>query len=283
MATSISRTQVDNIATIFFSKMAQLQIPSILSFDPHGDPNTTSQRWEKWKKSLGYFITASGITDDNRKQALLLHLIGEETQDIFETYPADKQGSANNYDCALELFNLHFKVKKNIPYERSTFNRAKQQPGEHLLNNLLTLYSEFGESVDDHFRDRIIDGCTSNKLKHKLLTEENLTIQKTIELEKTKDNADRQLESIENQSLPGNVEEANEAKHYNNRKTLKKKNHQKQQRNHYSKINNRHPANNNHQFRQHSDLQNDQRQIEFGRCLAKGHSSKDCKRRSNFL
>jgi hypothetical protein len=116
----------------FFNKknLAQLQIPAVTSFDPHGEPSTTSQRWEKWKKSFGYFIIASAIEDDTRKRALLLHLIGEETQDIFETYPPEKQGES--YEEAITLFDNHFKVKKNVPYERSTFNRTKQEAGESI-------------------------------------------------------------------------------------------------------------------------------------------------------
>ena len=151
--------------------MAQLQIPAVQSFNPHGEPSNTSQRWEKWKKSFGYFITASGITDDGRKRALLLHLVGEETQEIFETFPAAEQGES--YDEALNTLNNHFKVKKNVPFERSTFNRAKQQTDESIEQfstrlRKLSLYCEYGDSVDEHIRDRIIDACSSQKLRHKL-------------------------------------------------------------------------------------------------------------------
>ena len=65
--------------------MAQLQIPAVSSFQPHGDQNTVAQRWNKWKKSFNYLLAASGVTEGTRKKALLLHLIGTETRDIYDT------------------------------------------------------------------------------------------------------------------------------------------------------------------------------------------------------
>lgn len=64
---------------------AQLQIPSIAPFSPTGEPTSIAERWDKWKKSIEYFILASGIKKEERKKAFLLYLIGPETQNIFET------------------------------------------------------------------------------------------------------------------------------------------------------------------------------------------------------
>ena len=62
-----------------------IQLAAVPSFDPSGDPNTISQRWNKCKKSFVYCIEASRITNDVQKRNTLLHLVGIETQEIFET------------------------------------------------------------------------------------------------------------------------------------------------------------------------------------------------------
>ena len=42
-----------------------------------------------------------------------LHLVGPETQDIFQTLtPADQ-----SYDSALAALDTHFEVQKNVPFE----------------------------------------------------------------------------------------------------------------------------------------------------------------------
>jgi len=65
--------------------MAQLQILGIPPFKPHGDQKTVAHRWNDWKKSFSYFIIASGIRDNARQKVILLHLLGPETQRIFDT------------------------------------------------------------------------------------------------------------------------------------------------------------------------------------------------------
>ena len=41
-----------------------------------GDPNTVAQNWTEWKKSFEYFLGASGIRNDARQKAMLLHMVG---------------------------------------------------------------------------------------------------------------------------------------------------------------------------------------------------------------
>ncbi len=64
---------------------AAIHLPPIKEFDPKGDPSTVSQRWQKWKKSFLYFLNATGIQNDSQERVRLLHLLGDEVQDIFET------------------------------------------------------------------------------------------------------------------------------------------------------------------------------------------------------
>ena len=91
--------------------MAQIQLPAVAPFKPHGDPTSVSQRFAKWKKSFEYFLGASAITSDARKKATLLHLIGPEAQEIFETLsPVNK------------ATNLHYMLSINIFLFRRTFH-----------------------------------------------------------------------------------------------------------------------------------------------------------------
>ena len=64
--------------------MTHVQMPSVQSFKYFGDP-TVAQNWTKWKKSFEYFLGASGIRNDARQKAMLLHMVGPETQEVFET------------------------------------------------------------------------------------------------------------------------------------------------------------------------------------------------------
>ena len=166
--------------------MEALQIPSIPPFNQHGDQNSISQRCAKWKKRFDDFILASGITEDTCENTLLLHMRGQETQDIFDALTIETRGN-ETYKASLEAFDQHFCVKKNIPFERSIFRAAKQlekESIEHYITRLrqLAQYCEYGDEIDNNIRDQIISLCLSSKLRKRLLIAPELTLHKLAKI-----------------------------------------------------------------------------------------------------
>ena len=129
-------------------------LPAIPQFNPNGDPSSLGQRWNKWKKSFEYYLQAAAITDKARQRALLLHLVGPETQEIFETFSE----TGDDLKTALTKLDSYFSPKKNIPFERHKFHEAKQEPEESIdafVTRLRKLaeYCDFGTSLNDHIRN----------------------------------------------------------------------------------------------------------------------------------
>ena len=62
------------------------------------------------------------------KKNMLLHLVGSETQEIFDAL-ADTR---DTFDTALTALSNHFSVQKNVPYEQSKFHQAHQEQGESI-------------------------------------------------------------------------------------------------------------------------------------------------------
>ncbi|XP_064470096.1 uncharacterized protein K02A2.6-like [Ornithodoros turicata] len=59
-------------------------VTPIAVFDPHGEPSSIAQRWEKWLNRLENFIVASNVKDKKQQKAMLLHFAGEQVFDIYE-------------------------------------------------------------------------------------------------------------------------------------------------------------------------------------------------------
>ena len=57
------------------------EIASMPPFDPLEQTDRVGPRWDRWKTRLQFYIDARGITVDNRKPALLLHLAGPAVQE----------------------------------------------------------------------------------------------------------------------------------------------------------------------------------------------------------
>jgi hypothetical protein len=88
---------------------------------------------------------------------LLLHVAGEEVQDIIETL--DNTGT--KYDQAVAALSDYFKPRKHISFERRVFRHAKQKEDE-TIDNFIVRLSKLSVSCEyDRF---VLSPSTLNEL-----------------------------------------------------------------------------------------------------------------------
>ena len=145
------------------------------------------------------------------QKALLLHLVGPETQDIYDTLTPAR----TSFEDALTALSTHFEPTKNVTFERSAFHRTTQHQNETIEQYVtrlkpLSLHCEYGAETENNIRDQIITSCRSLKLWNKSLTETELTFEKTTRIAKTMENADHFTKTVEetNHSTGGDDEKA---------------------------------------------------------------------------
>ena len=252
-----------------------IQIPSIAPFDPTEDTTSTAQRWEKWVKSFQYFVIASNINNNERKRALLLHLIGPESQEIFDTLP----DTGNTFEEALTALEDYFKVKKNVPYERSVFGNAKQDSTESIEQFVtrlrkLSMNCEYGNKQSEHIRDQVIRGCKSSRFRTKLLEKKDLTLDDVLEIGKTREAAAHQSKQMDaaNNNASATEGSVNE---------LKKKPFRHRNRKFHTPANNNNKGQRDNQFRSGPSQPTQPRKLSCGRCGATGHKSHECRQSKN--
>ena len=158
---------------ILVTRMAE--ITSIPPFDPFEQTGSVGPRWDSRKTCLQYYIDAHGITVDNHKRALLLHLAGPAVQDIFATL----SDTGTSYMEALTALNTHFTPQKSLQFEQHTFRQAHQAPNES-ISQYVTRLRRLGEhcdfdkySLDEAIKDQLIEHCHSNTLRQRLLCEKS--------------------------------------------------------------------------------------------------------------
>ena len=87
----------------------------------------------------------------------------------------------------MSKFDDYFGVRKNLVFERATFNQARQlsdETAEHFITRLHRLAEtcEFGELKSDMIRDRLVIGIRDGQLSERLQLESDLTLQKAEKL-----------------------------------------------------------------------------------------------------
>jgi len=64
----------------------------INSFELTRDFIIDAQSWKKWKRSLELYLVAKGISNHKHKFATLLHLGGDDLQEIYDSLPQSANG-----------------------------------------------------------------------------------------------------------------------------------------------------------------------------------------------
>jgi hypothetical protein len=180
-----------------------LALPPCASFDPHGDASNVSQRWTRWLQSFETFAIASGVKDANQKGHLLLHCAGLEVQNIFTTL-----GAADNaYDTVKKALGDHFQPQSHTTYHRHVFRRTEQKPDETVSQFVtrlrqLSIGCEYGDNLEDFIKDQVVEACTNNTLRKKLLMETDLKLDKVLKLANALEASERQAPSFVHQAQP---------------------------------------------------------------------------------
>lgn len=164
-----------------------------------------AENFKRWRQRFDIYMEATGIAKSEeitaeRKVAILLHTIGAETLEIYNTLDL-KEEERKDYKKVLEKLQLYFIPLSNETVNRHLFNTRFQkddEPVDSFVTELKKLSKDcnFGELKDSLIRDRIICGISDLKIKDRLLREPNLDLLKCINICKAAEIAEKQTKQI---------------------------------------------------------------------------------------
>ncbi|CAC5395999.1 unnamed protein product [Mytilus coruscus] len=158
--------------------MDQLKPPIALSKE-----GNVSENWRKWKQKFQFYLDATEFNEKAEKLqcSLLLHCIGEDAVEVFNTFNflEDEKDQIAPLQLKFEQF---CNPIKNQTYERYKFHTCSQSEGENLY--------------DSFVRDRIVCGILSDNVRERLLRIPDLTLAKSIDICRASEVSKQQLKSI---------------------------------------------------------------------------------------
>lgn len=177
-------------------------------FACYTDPATLGPRWTRWLTSFELYADGKGLIMNNdtseknkqRRRALLLHLAGQDVQDIFSTLP--RTGEVTDYAAAVDALNTYFVPQVNAAYARQTFHKVSQKQGETVQQFCTRLRQaakdcDFQGDKDNQIRDAILSKCCSEYVRRKLLEEgPNLTLARALEVASQCERVEEQLAAM---------------------------------------------------------------------------------------
>ena len=148
-------------------------------------------------------FTAMNITRASQKKAMLLHYVGEETCDVFETItvPEPPEGS-DEYKTAVKTLADYFEPQKCVDYHVYAFRQEMQKSGENIVEfytrlQLLARKCQFADP-ELEIKRQIIQGTPSLRLRRKAI-EQSLNLENLLKVARAMETADEQTTEMEKQ------------------------------------------------------------------------------------
>lgn len=142
--------------------------------------------WQPWITRWDRYRVISGLSkqDSAAQVNTLLYAMGREAEDVLASLKLSDEQKLD-YDCVKNAFEKHFIPRRNIIYERATFNRRKQESHETVESFVTDLFKlaercQYGALKDELIRDRLVVGLLDTALSEKLQLDSALTLETAV-------------------------------------------------------------------------------------------------------
>jgi len=159
--------------------------------------NNLAENWRLFKQKWRNYAIITNLSQQAREYqvALFLHTIGDETLKVYNGFKFDTPDAARTVDEIIDKFEIFVVGEINETYERYVFNRRDQLEGKSfeafltVIRSLVKTCKYCDNCVNSILRDRIVLGIRDVTTQQILLRERALTLEKTIDICKSAENA----------------------------------------------------------------------------------------------
>ena len=161
------------------------------------------ESWDQYAERLQQFFVANEITDADRQRAIFLTVIGPETYALLRNLLSPETPVNKNLSDLIKILNEHFHPIPSEIVERFKFNTRVRCAGETVATFIAELrrlakYCNFGSTLDQMLRDRIVCGIQDEAIQRKLLAENKLTLTRATEIALAMEAAERDASDLRN-------------------------------------------------------------------------------------
>ena len=167
----------------------------------------SKEEWPQYSERVDHFFAANGIDDADKKKSAFLAMIGPVTYALLRNLVSPDKPGDKSYDELVSLLQEHYNPAPSETVQRSRFHSRFRKQGETVATFVselrsLAKFCNFGATLDNMLRDRIVCGINNGKIQQRLLAEKTLTLAKTIELAQGMETAAKNAKELSQQEAP---------------------------------------------------------------------------------
>ena len=145
------------------------------------------ENWKQYIERLGHFFDANGITDEGKQRSVLLSVVGPDTYKLLSSLIAPEKPRDKTFQDLVRVLGEHYNPEPSEIVQRYKFHTRSRKQGETITKfvaelRALAQYCNFGTTLSDSLRDRLVCGVNDEHMQRRLLSEKTLTFDKALEL-----------------------------------------------------------------------------------------------------
>ena len=167
-----------------------------------GEFSGGSETWVSYIERLQQYFIANDIKGDDKQRAVLLSICGASTYQLIRSVVSPNKLTEKTFDQIVTLMKEHYFPKPSVTMQRFAFNSRSRKQGESVATFVADLrrlseYCEFGDSLVEMLRDRLICGINNDRMQRRLLAESKLSFEKAYELAQAMETADHDARELQ--------------------------------------------------------------------------------------
>ncbi len=156
-------------------------------FGQVGEYCERQEEWPQYVERLGHFLTANGIEEEARKKTVFLSVLGPKTYKLLGSLVSPAKPGEKTFAELVAVLTQHYSPTPSVTVQRYKFHSRFRQPAESIAVyvselRLLAQFCNFGDSLQDMLRDRLVCGVNDDHIQRRLLLERTLTFDRALEL-----------------------------------------------------------------------------------------------------
>ena len=169
--------------------------------------SSTQESWTAYVERLVQYLAANKIEDPDQQRAVLLSVCGPATYRLIRNLVSPKKPQEFKFAEIVEIVQKHHNPKPSVIVQRYRFNSRNRRAGESVATYIAELrhlseHCEFGSTLNQMLRDRLVCGVEEPKIQRRLLAEPDLTFDKAFELALASESADKNAKDLQPTASP---------------------------------------------------------------------------------
>ena len=165
--------------------------------------NPQTEDWCTYEQRLKHYFIANGVTEAARKRSILLTVSG--TFKLLRSLSNNQQDTLSYADL-VKLLKAHYNPKPSAIVQRFHFNSRIRTKSESIADYVaalrdLALDCDYGDSLAQMLRDRLVCGVNHAGIQRKLLAQADLTFETAYTLALSVEASERDTKTLGKQGM----------------------------------------------------------------------------------